>query len=225
MRTWQRLDERGPARDVRRAINRLADIVMRQRVSQGVGYATKETSTGTILRLSGGDGGGASDCEVRRLFVNGVRDTYLECLAISSDSQGTSGSIIPVLRPLALWPTNGDTAPAGTTQESLDAATGQSRTLTVEKDINSATKSFSITQNIVPAYSSGIPVANSKTIYAARCRGLATGVDDVNGDPIQWIDLNIDARHWELDLVETLTCVNDELKYILVPRSGVEEDA
>lgn len=239
MRTFRRLDIKGPAREIRKAINSLADMLQAQRIRQGRGYKIKETSTGIILNIDGGDPvESGSDVEIKRFQITGfppnpsatlseITSHYLICKEVDVTGSGfVSEKEYNVLIPYSLQTKSDEQAISGTTEESLEASVLiNSRELVSQRDVSGTTKNFTYSQDLVPNYvqGTGFGIENATWLYALNI-GQVLG-QTYGGSDIEWIDLNVDARRWRMADRIVEVCVNNETKNIIIMASEVGEDA
>lgn len=175
------------------------------------------TGVGFYLKQSAG-GGGSASVNVKRFQVISAEDKYWRCQHLTNDGNLLSGSIYNVLRPPSTWPDDVASAPAGTSAESLSAASGTSRTLNVSVSVEGEAKTIEVTQFLV-----GGPVASTLAgqggLIWAIGPGIQTGYNDADGNEITWIDINTNAAHWGFSPQVTLYCVENINKYGVSERS------
>lgn len=194
----QKLDENRVARDIRRKINQIIDELAALRIANAPGLKVKRTSAGTILQVappqpvSGGTGP-----EVQRFKVMDFALNWLLCRKVDSTGAETTGDI-KVMTPIQLR--RDSNLLDGGVPGSLVFSGFQQRTYNVR--IESPTVvNFSVTERIRAPYLIG------DFIYAINNISGGT-VDDGSGAQVEWLDLNVDGRHWEMDLRQIDVCVS-----------------
>lgn len=223
--------EAGFLKSLRQSINQLKAGQRSLRIANGANYHVKRTAIGTVLDLRSTTRATDKAFVVKRTQVIEVKSTYLVCQDLLPDNQGFTGGRFSVLRPFETL-ISGDTwFPSGTTnnQTTSTDSTGADRTrqLTWDKTPNS----FSADQKIYPEYVGQELPGLGSLLYVTKNIGNLGGRTigeghpvDADGNHIDWIDLNVDARHWAWDIWrEAEVCVNNETKKIYVMASTVGE--
>ena len=150
-------------------------------------------STAQIIKLPSAAGGS----EVQRFKIKSISDNWLVCRKVDEDDVETSSTDFKVMRPIMLR--KDKALPSGASAGSLAYPADQERTFTITTTV-APIKTVTVRQVMTPKY-----VAN-EFIYGAD--GILGGtVDDGAGAQVEWIDLNIDARKWDMALKLVAVCV------------------
>lgn len=161
--------------------------------------------TGTVRVLGGGGGR-----TIQRFKVMTIEASWIVCRKVDEDGVETGTDEFKVLRPKMLR-TDHALLVGFTSTPALTSA--QSRSYDITR--GTTPPNFTITEIIHPPYTAG------DFIYGANDIRGGT-IDDGTGEQVKWIDLNIDARRWQLELQRVGTCVNDVAKLALAQISESE---
>ena len=131
---------------------------------------------------------GAPSIQILQLTVVSVQQDYLTC----NDVWGNTVYVAkpPLLRTTEIWTSprsvNGQTYTITYSSYSSD---GQQRTATRSSDVSTET------QEVDDSYQTDDPIIAVNIVTLDQDGDPLTGPDDL---PVQWQDLNIDARHWAM---------------------------
>jgi len=149
--------------------------------------------TPTIIKGGGGEGG-----NVQRFKVASIADNWIVCRKVDSTGTESSTTDYKVMRPIML---RSDKAlPTGANVGSLANTTNQDRTFTITTT-GTPIKTVTVAQSVSPKYVAGDFIYGANEIEGGT-------VDDGSGSQVEWIDLNIDARRWEMDLKLVAVCIS-----------------
>lgn len=190
-----KLDENRTARTIRKTVNRIIDELNAVTVRAGLGYKVKRTALGTVLEIARGAASEAGN--IQRFKIMSIADNWLVCRKVDEDDAETSSTDYKVMRPIMLR--KDKALPSGASAGSLAYPADQERTFTITTTV-APIRTVTVKQVMTPKY-----VAND-FIYGAD--GILGGtVDDGTGEHVEWIDLNIDARKWDMALKLVAVCV------------------
>lgn len=194
--------------------------VKSQRIVQGSWYGVQETALGTTLIRRDGVRVSGSELTVKGAIVQTIYGDYLKCLfeEVPTEQGGSNFNTVWVAKPRVLRASqNGGTA--GTNL--------QTRTRTQSVICGQGQVALSISESVYPLYMStgtGIGDVEAARIQIALARprnlstsstspGFGTGIRNPD-DPtqwIEWVDLNVEARHWRLELQPVTMCLDGEV--------------
>jgi len=202
------MDERGAARDIRRKINEVIAYMKSLRTAKVDGQANKHTALGTIKIVPTSSKAEAAST-TQRFVIKSIADNWLVCRKVDKDEAETSTTDIKVMRPIKLR--DDQALPADYKDGSLVEAS-QSRSF--DRTINGT--DYTVSQEIYPPY------AKDDFIYGAN--NISGGTeDDGSGTELEWVDLNVDGRHWQYSMREIEVCVNDAIKKAIAQISEGED--
>jgi hypothetical protein len=205
MITPSKLNERGPARSIRKKINELIDFAKSLRVADSPTVKSKWLATGQVLSaLRGASAIEDAGAKIQRFKVQSVEDEWLICRKVALPGVELSTTDYKVMKPIATWGVGG--LPSGFNPGSVGLETPQVRSYTVTT--GSPSKTFTINEQIFPPYDTGTIVFAIKPIIGGT-------LIDAEGTDIEWLDLNVDARKWEMVLQQVEVCVNGVTHYAL----------
>lgn len=174
-----------------------ADIVP-SRSSRGTTHQFKRSP-------GGGDGG-----NIQRFKITSVSDDWVVCRKVDKDEAEVSTTDYKVMRPIKL---RGDQALPSSYKEGTLAQSG-SQNRTFDQSISGT--DYTVTQEIYPPY------AADDLIYGAN-KIIGGTEDDGAGIEMEWIDLNVDGRHWQYSMREIEVCVNNAIKKAIAQISEGED--
>lgn len=215
MLSISKLKEAGIARDIRKKINECIDAITALRIADGPGYRVKRTARGTVLGIdrdtdvetvAGGD--------VQRFKITSIASTWLVCRKVDSAGAETSSTDYKVMRPEFLR-TNKGMLSGNTSTPSLTSAQSRTYDITRNNPTGVGTTNYTITEILWPNYTAGNFIFGINPIIGGT-------VDDGAGGQVDWIDLNIDARRWQLELQPTEVCVSGATRKSVIARSDAE---
>ena len=189
-----RLNEVGPARKLRSAINKLLKDVESLRVRSGVGYRVKATENGQVLEIKTPMLSDTDKHDIKVVRIDSVQEDTITCHGLKPDY--TPSSIMyKVAKPRYLrypeqW--GGSLVANGTFS---DEPAGNQKVTYSFGDI-----SYTITERIRPYY--------NVEDYLYIIKLVAEAVLDENNEEVEWMDLNIDGRQWVPDLRTYTVCDN-----------------
>ena len=216
--------ERGPVRNVRKALNDLREDVRALRIANGKGYTVKRTAIGTVLNITAtGEAAPPNDLQIRRFQVVNVKPTYLECWETTADGLGFSStaSYTKVLRPYATLLNDTSAGWDQWTVSTTDTTMNVTRTLTRVDAGRGLT--FTWDQRIYPEYKYSTAIGDGDWIFAAKpIKGFSANDGQPTPQQIDWIDLNVDARSWQFsELQQVAVCVDGVTKYMFFMASDI----
>jgi len=228
-----KLAERGIAKEIRRAINRLNDRVRASEIREGLGYKYRRSSTRTVLEIPRARDGKSGELDVIRVQVSEVYPTYLRCQRISDDGTSLYGNPVWVWRPYGILKSDTASIPP------VNAPDDSEVTVTISDTTDSAnsyrilnwthdSEVFAMTQYVTPRYvASGTAGSGSLLFVIRNVDGLSTPWIAPLGyaaQRLEWLDLNVDARHWSASRLRYVeVCVSGETKHMWVEGSEVGE--
>lgn len=215
MRRLKRYAQRGPARNIWRAINQLSDIVTANELRPSNTISVDRTTAGTIAKVRRQLKAAEVDEHNVKLFsISSIQATYLTCdeldVAGLSGGSGIANPLtnVSVLRPYWL----GLVADSDTVSFSSD---GQDREIREQHSYGGELKYFHIAEEVYPKYT----VNNIIAAAYIKTHGLTD--TDGDGNKIEWIDLNMEARVWRKKSYPVVICVGGEDKIVLMPRGRI----
>lgn len=202
-----KLKETGPAKELRKRINWLEDQLHSLKIMNGVGYTARRLATGTTLQIKIPKVEGVpSDLKIQKFKITAIGQVTLTCRKLLDDDTEASEIDHTVFRPIK-------TRPDEAFPESYIAASEfdieeQSRTFSITLTSGAITKNLFVTQEIYPLYKV------NDIIFAAS--SIDGNVYDEESYESDWIDLNVDARHWKYTEKLIEGCVNNQIQYMMV---------
>lgn len=207
-----KLNERGPAKSIRVKINQVIEYAKSLRAAKSPKELVKHTSTGTIHLPIGKAVDPVDSVEVQRFSINSVAEKWLSCHKVDKTGAIVStGTLHKVMRPLKLRGDGG--LPPGYQTGTLvegDASPGQYRTYEYILPADPLGPTYKVEQRIDPLYAPG------DFLYGVNNVTGGTENDD-DGTQLEWLDLNVDGRHWIREMKDIEICVDDAI----VPAVGM----
>lgn len=202
MLSISKLKEAGIARDIRKKINECIDAIAALRIADGPGYRVKRTARGTVLGIDRKtDTESILGTTVQRFKITEIEENYLLCRKVNTAGDETSSSDVRVLRPNYL--TSGEGLLSGAIQPVSLVGT-QQRTYTLRRTNPTpppATLDYSVTEVLWPPYLADDIIFGISPVIGGT-------LIQPEGEEINWLDLNVDGRHWQLELIQVGVCIN-----------------
>lgn len=204
----QLLPERGPLKRYAEAINKLGEALQSLRISRGIGYNVQHTSYGQVLKIDvkkAVEQVEQSD-KMQYFQVVEIFPDYLLCVKLGS----TDDPKFSVAKPLELRVST-------QTNVTLNWADADEYIVSfrnvVEKKWNwrrltSVTTSKYFDEYLNPPYNPAIFGATRNIGSVILAFKTDTGVVDNDGNQCEWVDINIDSRHYKQTPYLTAVCVN-----------------
>jgi len=204
------LKESGPAKQIRKRINELEEKLRSLEIKNGFGYTAKRLATGTTLQIKIPRSEPGVPNDVQRFKITAIAETYLTCRKVDATGAETDGIDHNVMRPYETKTT--EALPTEYVSGTVTTTDTQNRTFVISITAGGSTKTLSVSQRIFPPYTAGDFIFGIKPVTG--------GTVEVNGEQLDWLDLNIDARHWDWKEVTVEVCVNNTIKYMVVKGSS-----